>query len=179
MNIDEQIKSLQRIKTTIELYKKLGDNISSEKASKNPEHLALEKDHPKLLEQFCSEVIAFCELRISQLTNPKAAQVHAQTVAIVSGTTPTPTPAPAPSTPLVTPENTEESLDPIRFLTKYRRLDGKKVSFQTKDGLILGTVRGVRPPNLVVETDSGYEITIAPKEITVLDHVESNDQKGK
>lgn len=164
MQIEEQIKALQRVKAKIDLYKKVISNIEIEKDSEDPESKTLEKEHPGLIAEFCDEITVFCSKRVEMLGNPQKASMA----------------PPIPREP-VEPELLEktdkpkkpeppveaEPRDPLKFLLKYKYLDGKTVSFRTKDGKITGKVRGLVVPNIRVETDSGYDVDVPPKELTV------------
>ena len=60
-----------------------------------------------------------------------------------------------------------EPADPLRFLAKWKHLDGKTVSFETKDGEVSGTVRGLVTPDVIVVTSNGYNVKVAPTKLRV------------
>jgi hypothetical protein len=166
MLIEEQIKNLQRIKAKIDLYKKVASNVQDELASVNQdeEHKALEREFPGLLAEFCQEIGAFCSKRVEQLGNggsvPRAVELpppEAQQ------------PVKDEARPILPPDSTEEEpTDPLRFLLKYKHLDGKTVAWTTKDGQVQGKVRGLLAPNIIVETDTGHTVKVAGKILKVV-----------
>lgn len=162
MQIEEQIKSLLKIKAKIDLYRKVVGNIEAEKTSKDPEHVSLQKDHPGLITEFCDEILDFCNSRIQSLGNP-------------TSQAPKPTPRkeesfvpldPPRTDPTIKNADDEEPRDPLRFLMKYKNMEGKSVTFKTKDGVIKAKIRGCVAPNLVVETEMGVTLQIPPRELT-------------
>lgn len=167
MQIEEQIKKLQRIKAKIDLYRKVQGNVQDELVSVNQdsEHKSLEAEYPGLLSEFCSEIDAFCNKRVEQLGNPTAHVPVAESPAEVSRPRPQEQPKPAVHQVAMIDD---EPTDPLRFLMKHKALDGKRVSFQSKDGLVQGTVRGLVTPFIKVETDSGFVIDVKPKELSVI-----------
>jgi hypothetical protein len=61
----------------------------------------------------------------------------------------------------------KEPTDPLSFLLKWRHLDAKKVKFETPDGEVSGTVKGLVTPNVIVETDLGYVVKVDPNKLKV------------
>lgn len=163
MLIEEQIKKLQRVKAKIDLFRKIQTNVQNElaSASSDQEHKALEAQFPGLFAEFCAELDSFCTHRAETMGNggmePQPQRVVAEA--------PTPAPA-APSPPPQDPN--QEPIDPLKFLLKYRGLDGKRVSFSSKDGKVEGTVRGLVTPFIKVETDSGFVVDVPPRELKVI-----------
>lgn len=166
MLIEEQIRKLQRIKAKIDLYKKVTANIQDELASVNQdaEHKALEAQFPGLFAEFCQEMNAFCAKRAEQLGSGGDSppnQVTGPTAPVPQEEKP---PAPLPVLPTVE----DEPADPLRFLLKYKHLDGKTVTWVSKDGPVQGKVRGLLSPNVIVETDSGFTLPVQAKLLKVV-----------
>jgi hypothetical protein len=168
VRIEEQIKALQRTKAKIDLYRKVQKNVEAELnlMGQDEEHKKLELEHPGLLKEFCSEVSLFCEKRVEALDNPKPEapkrEQERQQESLLSL-------KPQPTPPVRVPVASEEEPgDPIRFLMKYKHLDNKKVEFETKDGLVTGTVRGLVTPFIKVQTDTGYVVDVEPSKLKVL-----------
>ncbi len=167
MLIEEQIKKLQRIKAKIDLYKKVVANVQDELASVNQdaEHKTLEQQYPGLLGEFCSELTGFCAGVIEQLGNGDSVPAATPPRRVPEAVEAQPEP-PKPKTPPATSVDDSEPADPLRFLMKYRHLDGKKVTWMTKDGQVQGVVRGMVTPNIIVETESGFTVPVPGRDLT-------------
>jgi hypothetical protein len=168
MLIEEQIKKLQRVKAKIDLYKKVQSNVTSELTSVNQdkEHKALEAEYPGLLAEFVQEMDAFCSKRIEMLGNgeqPRRVSEPTPNGGAVNDPGP-PQPATKPVTPPIQMID-DEPADPLRFLMKYKHLDGKKVTWMSKDGQVTGTVRGLLTPNVIVESDNGFTLPVPAREL--------------
>ena len=164
MQIEEQIKKLQRIKAKIDLHRRLISNLKADSEAKDPEHKALEAEHPGLFEEFCKEIVDFSVDRIQTLSNPEAPKLPTATERIIYAEPETE------NQPVAPKPQAQPPMDPLKFLMANKHLEGKKISFKTKDGIITGTVRGISlPASLKVETDTGYDISIPPSEVTVLE----------
>lgn len=125
----------------------------------------METEHPNLLAEFIEEVTYFSNKRLATLQgvnlgssqpnetieNPVVKEAVANTAASVSP-----------------PSEDEEPRDPVRFLMKYRYLDGKRVKVETPNGEIEGRVKGLVTPFIRIETNLGYEINVPPKAVRVL-----------
>ena len=159
MSIADKIKELQKVQAKIELYERLATNITMDLTSEE----ALAGESPELVEvipEFIEELIKFAKSRVDQL----------------NGMTPRPKPKPKSEFQPLEPEHVEappkkapppDHMDPLTFALKWKKNEGKDVEFTTKDGIIQGNVRGVNPPNIVVETKSGITITVPPNELTI------------
>jgi hypothetical protein len=161
MLIEEQIKKLQRVKAKIDLYKKVQSNVTSELTSVNQdkEHKALEAEYPGLLAEFVQEMDAFCSKRIEMLGNGSVERPAPPPVP----TTAAAAPEPLAKKPIILEAPDQEPKDPLRFLMKYKHLDGKTVTWMSKDGQVTGKVRGILTPNIIVETESGFTLPVEPK----------------
>ncbi len=163
LDIERQILELQRIREKIGLYKTLLVNVESELTAKTEEHKVLEANHAGLLKEFVAEITGFCNYKIDELGNgPKRPTAKIPIEPIM------PEPLAIDLTkenPKVPPSNTDEPTDPLKFLLKWRHLEGKKVRFQTRNGEVTGTVRGMVTPYLKVETDTGHLANVSPREI--------------
>jgi hypothetical protein len=62
----------------------------------------------------------------------------------------------------------EEPSDPLRFAQKHRHLDSKRVRFNTKDGQVTGVVVGLTTPNILIKTDTGYTVPVAPSALQII-----------
>jgi hypothetical protein len=167
VRIEEQIKRLQRIKAKIDLFKRLVANVQDELAAvgESAEHKALEAEHPGLLTEFCAEIREFSTRRIEQLGSGEEGANPTPPKRVVA---PVREEAPPPPAPQPQANAEEEPRDPLKFLLKYRHLEGKRVSFSSKDGPVQGTVRGMVTPHITVETDTGFVLTVPPKELKVI-----------
>src|SRR5690606_9935680 len=107
-----------------------------------------------------------CVRRIEQLnTSPMEKQENKQKATVNSQKTYSEASVnQAEATSPVQPSEDEPS-DPLRFLLKHRALDGKKVTFESRDGTITGVVRGLVAPFLKVETSTGFTVKVRPSEI--------------
>jgi hypothetical protein len=160
MQIEEQIQKLLRLKAKIDLYKNLISHLNVESGLKDDFHASIENAHPGVLKEFFEELHAFASKRVGVLDSSGASQ-----------------PAPAQAAPQVQPPKPEkrpvesdpnaEPRDPLSFMRKYQHLYGKKVSWATPDGTVTGTVRGIVVPYLKVDTDTGFTVTVEPKQIQV------------
>lgn len=168
--IEQEIQKLLRLKAKVNLYQMMLANVQNELDSKSKDHDELEKTHAGLLTEFVAEVSAFCEAKIDLLgngpVNQKPAPVQRPSESEVVN-------KPADSnlqkeTVKVVDPSTEEPTDPLKFLLKWRHLEGKKVAFETRNGEVTGTVRGMVTPNLKVELDTGYTASVRPTDIKVL-----------
>lgn len=173
MQIEEQIKSLLKIKAKIDLYRKVMENISAELKSEDPAHKELEKDHPGLMKEFCTEVLGFCEERVQVLGNPStqpanpvasASQESLEKVKKMENPSSTQKAAEN-GKAIIDDLNAPEPIDPLRFTLKYRGMVGKKVMFSTPNGEVTGVVKAAVTPFLRVETDTGHYISIKPSEV--------------
>lgn len=159
LQIDQKIKELLRLKAKINLYSTLLTSIKAEVVETSPEHAELTKEHPGLLKEFCAEVEVFCNGEIGKLGNSGtyAPEAPKRAVAAVKE-------AQAPEVP----QKPKEPSDPLRFLLKWKHLDNKRVSFETRDGIIFGKVVGLVVPFLRVETEiNGAVIDVDPLKINI------------
>lgn len=155
MSVADKIKELQRVQLKIELYERLALGIAQEVVETPPT-----EDDLDLHKEFAEEVVKFAKARVDQL----------------NGITPKePAPKPRPEFQPLQPEKVKAPTpppepaheDPLTFALKWKKNEGKEVEFTTKDGVIKARVRGVNPPNIVVETESNMTVTIPPSELTI------------
>lgn len=156
MQIEDQIKALLRTKAKIDEYRRVIKYVTEDSTSTEE----FDDKYPGLREEFTAELIEICNSRIEMLGNPVKPSAPKQMLETVENPIVKANPAPA--------ENHGEPNDPLRFLQKYRHLDGKKVVYSSKDGDVQGVVRGMITPFLKVELNTGYVINAEPAKIREL-----------
>ena len=167
MLIEEQIKSLLRVKAKVDLYKKIISTIEAEKSSKSEEQEALNSEFPGLLNEFCGEILTFCSKRVDDLGNMRKESPSAVTIVDQPQIPMQSQPVAQVQAPAAPTEEVEPT-DPLKFLLKYRHMDGKRVTVTTRDGNVEGTVRGMVAPNIKVETDTGYIVGVPPRTVKII-----------
>lgn len=153
-DIDSKIKYLLRLKTKIGLYTQLSEFISTLKDQKEL------KDHPGLLDEFKSEMNILISDQIKLVENN--GQVAPGPQSMVDSLQSTVDHKPSAPAPIVKPKPT---IDPITFLREHKHLEGKEVIVMSKDGDVAGKVVGMNPPMVVVETVTGFRISIEPEKL--------------
>lgn len=163
--LEQEILKLQRIRELLGLYRTLLGNVQAELSANTKEHQTLETNHPGLLKDFVGEISAFCTNKIEELGNgPRPQRIPIQPI---MPETLEKEPPPKEKTQ-VPQNNSDEPTDPLKFLLKYRHLEGKKVSFDTKNGEVTGTVKGMVTPHLRIETDTGHVASVRPTDIRIM-----------
>lgn len=158
MNIDEQIKTLMRVKEKIELYRAVIKNVQTflkESFGNTAESL-----YPGLANEFENEISDFCQSRIDVLNGTRAVKPSPLRPEEMQPLDAVETKPPKTVTP--------DEADPVKFLMKHRHLDGKTVKFMSNGSEITGRVRGLVVPNITIETDLGYVVQVKPSEIQVI-----------
>lgn len=168
--LEKQIKELQRKQKKVEIYQEIADNLLKQTDSQTLEVLKIEQDYPGLIKEVCTEVISFLEHKRSILCELG----HDVTVGNSPMTTDVAKEGAATQVTVKPPETVKqlvdpvEPTDPIRFLLKYKFLDGKLVNVTTPNGDVKAKVVGLLTPYIRVETETGYTVNVEPKHIKVI-----------
>lgn len=162
MLIEEQIKKLLRTKAKIDLYKKIEVSLQAEVTAleTDEDHKKLEAEHPGLIKEFCEELGGYCHQQVSELSYVKqtATPAHVETsvvTQVIEKPKVTFTPIPA----------NDEPTDPLKFMMKYRHYESRRVTVETPNGPVGGVVRGLVTPYIIVQTDTGHDAKVFPKNI--------------
>jgi len=116
------------------------------------------------------DLTKFCVARIVQIERPKSAPPITPEPSegeIVKKRANKPDPMKAALEKAQATDEDGEPLDPLMFMKKYRHLDGKEVTVKTKNGDVKAIVRGMTVPFILVETVTGHNVQVKPKDLIV------------
>ena len=148
MSIAEKIAALQGLQRKIDCYQMIHDEISTllPEDAGNDDLAVVDA-----IKEFCKKQITVINQPDKPTPAPKAAKAKTEKAVELTKDT-----------------NADIPTDPLRFAMKYRALEGKPAKIPTGGGeKVLAYIRGVSPPNVVVETESGHTVQVPPEDLEI------------
>ena len=144
--IDEQIKELQRRKEKISFFEKVREFAGS--LTDPQAHEGLAKEVKAVFDKFINQSIESIEGSRPEPTFKKSNPATEDTTE---------------------PTKIQPKVDLVKFVQTYGNFSFKKVTAETLEGdKVTGTVKEVRYPNVMVESDGGGYLAVKPETLKLI-----------